>query len=335
MAGGWTAVDNDAWSEMVVDMTALGVAWPEGLCMADLRFLAGEVRIGKRKRIPSYRKLMERWGQNEYRARSAMRSDWQDPRFQVPETSQKPRTILAKTSQLNEGEAGEPPETLAVSSQKPRKNLDTRGGEQPNNLTTQQDLVSPQAATGQPSTGSKKAARVIPSDLLDAYEAYRTASGIKKSTRVLTAYKGQGQKLWGIHKEVGADAVGLFRWLATSQDQKAVFYRDGKYAAETVKRHLDTLLDLVDAKPSRTPHNGNRASASASDTPGHMFMRAYSNARGQHPAWLDHVPSDERAHFLRSAQHCKGLVMLKTMGVHPLEKKRAVETFNQSFEATR
>jgi hypothetical protein len=214
-------------------------------------------------------------------------------------------------------------------------NHHTRGGEQLNNLTTkQEEEVSSPATTAMPSAGDKKPAKAIPPDLLDAYNAYRAASGITRVSK-LTATKGQGQKLYRIHEEAGADAVGLFQWLARSQDGKATFYRSGKFAAETVLRHLEDLLDLVDAKPSQTPHKGQGASANATDTPAHIFMRAYQHARGQHPAWLDHVPSDERAHFERAARHCSGFVMLREMSTHPLEKKRAVETFNLSFEATK
>jgi hypothetical protein len=194
--------------------------------------------------------------------------------------------------------------------------------------------VSSPATTAQPPAGGKKPAKAIPSGLLDAYNAYRAASGITRASK-LTATKGQGQKLYRIHEEAGDDAVGLFQWLARSQDGKATFYRSGKFAAETVLRHLEDLLDLVDAKPSQTPHKGQGASANATDTPAHIFMRAYQHARGQHPAWLDHVPGDERAHFERAARHCSGFVMLREMSTHPLEKKRAVETFNLSFEATK
>lgn len=342
--------DNDGYPETAAFMTACGLAWPRQAMITDLRYLANLwwlYKTGKRRGVPgrmfSERTLAARWSCS----RHVVRSIWTDaaawvdtaaPWARYPKTPWSDHLAASERPDGDQQNVDEPEQTgdqRPSSDHSPTEKVATRGGEQGTRTKNKDNTVSPPAATGQPSTGSKKSARVIPSDLLDAYNAYRAASGIKKSTRVLTAYKGQGQKLWGIHKEAGADAVGLFRWLATSQDQKAVFYRDGKFAAETVKRHLDTLLDLVDAKPSQTPHNANKAPANTNDTPGHLFMRAYRNARGQHPAWLDHVPSDEREHFLRAARHCKGLVMLKTMGTHPLDNKRALETFNQSFEATR
>jgi hypothetical protein len=322
----------DAWLDVVALLEAKAEEWPESLAAYDLRWHENEMRMGRRSSMPGAPFFSERWTWSRYYTRGLMRNEeaWVDSRFARPLPVHCP-SIARENDDTPDSSVSD---CLPIARQLP-VNHHTRGGEQLNNLTTkQEEEVSSPATTAMPSAGDKKPAKAIPPDLLDAYNAYRAASGITRVSK-LTATKGQGQKLYRIHEEAGADAVGLFQWLARSQDGKATFYRSGKFAAETVLRHLEDLLDLVDAKPSQTPHKGQGASANATDTPAHIFMRAYQHARGQHPAWLDHVPSDERAHFERAARHCSGFVMLREMSTHPLEKKRAVETFNLSFEATK
>lgn len=330
MTPGWYAQPNDAWIETVALLQANGEPWSEAFQISDLRWLAGQVRIGKSKRIPGYRKLAARWGVSDWDAREIMRDEakWKVNSAQLPRT---PRATSAHSPDI---EAPLSKESRAVAAQLPRNIRDTRDSIRTKNQEEEPLLLSSQATTGQPSTGSKKPARQIPTDLADAYAEYRKASGITRNAK-LNPHKGMGQKLWGIHSEIGADAVGLFQWLATSQQQKAIFYREGKYTAETVKRHLEALLDLVDAKPSGTPHSHQGARANGThDSPGHVFFRAYQNARGRHPDWLDHVPSDERGRFERASMACQGLVMIREMSDHPLEKPRAIATFNQAFERT-
>jgi hypothetical protein len=340
MASGWTAVDNDTWLEMVADMTALGVAWPVGLCMADLRFMAGEVRIGKRKRIPSYRKLMDRWGQTEFRTRCAMRSDWRDPLFPKKEKPQKNRNHTANKPQTGEGKPAESAEQPANKPQINRKKVDTRGGEQPTS-TTQQDLVSSQATTGQPSAGGKKPER-IPQHVRDDFALFRATHTTR--AMALDANKGQGRDVAAMVKDkgIGAELLSeIYRWLATSTDDVAKFYRGetssnaGKqYKARDAKwlrGHLDEVLDAMHARTSRTPHSPPTASARGHEykTPADRWEGVLQQS-GYAAGWHEQIEPEHRARYRAASGAVGGPNALGGI-TWPPDVKSMKERFNKAY----
>jgi hypothetical protein len=181
-----------------------------------------------------------------------------------------------------------------------------------------------------PSAGDKKPAKAIPSDLLDAYNAYRAASGITRVSK-LTATKGQGQKLYRIHEEAGDDAVGLFQWLARSQDGRAPKYREDTRPAETVLRHLDGLLDEVSAKPVSTPHSHPTASARGHEykTPADRWEGVLQQS-GFAAGWHEQIEPEHRARYRAASGAVGGPNALGGI-TWPPDVKSMKERFNKAY----
>ena len=71
---GWEACPVEWWIDIADQLERSGAAWVESAALMDLRFWCGQVRLGRRKRIPSRRRLAARWHWTDHAVRCLLRS---------------------------------------------------------------------------------------------------------------------------------------------------------------------------------------------------------------------------------------------------------------------
>jgi hypothetical protein len=121
---GWESLPVEWWVDIADQLTASGEPWVESACLMDLRFWEGQVRLGRRKRVPSRRQLMKRWNWGDWKVRQLLRSEsWVDQHHtqnapkDLPEDSQDPPSFEAKTLEETNGASQNSPKTLPEESQ--------------------------------------------------------------------------------------------------------------------------------------------------------------------------------------------------------------------------
>lgn len=121
---GWEPCKVEWWIDIADQLTASGQPWCESACLMDLRFWEGQVRLGRRKRVPSRRQLMKRWHWGDWQVRRLLKSEaWcdehhtQNPPKSIPKSSQKPPSFGAKTLEETCGDSQKSPKTLPKVSQ--------------------------------------------------------------------------------------------------------------------------------------------------------------------------------------------------------------------------
>lgn len=352
MAGGWLKLEVDDWPSFATHFD--GKTWPEYAIRMDLRWHLNESWMSKprdakgkatgkpRVRVPNDRAFAARWGMSRRQAAKRMADTdwWVDPKAGWAGDAKRSETDPEPNPKRSESEPEQNGQTSKVSKNRSEsepeaireraESGDTRGGELEQEQE-QEPLLSPQA-----NDASKEPAGWA--EVMVDWNVYAKARGDRGKSRIKPkgTLKTEGGSLVWLLKKLGKERLcEMLQWLATDQtpNSRAMYYRREGLGAINMRPNYVDLLRLMDR--SKNGQRANTAPANASDTPGHMFMRAYRNARGQHPAWLDHVPSDEREHFENAARRCGAFNMVRTMSTHPVAERETIKTFNDAFEATR
>lgn len=135
----WTPIDDELLRDLLEAKAAAGEPWCEHWMVADLRWWAGQVRkreaTGNRRlpaRVPSYRKLAERWNVSPHRARTVLQSGWrvvkveEAPRTERAPAAQESRTVRAVGTMDTALSHKKSRKVRAPATQESRKNHDTR-----------------------------------------------------------------------------------------------------------------------------------------------------------------------------------------------------------------
>ncbi len=337
MNDGFTMVPNDGWLLIAGWQSARlrehGTPWDEELRIGDLRWWEGQVRMGKERRVPGHKALSKRWGMSEWKTRELLKNTelWSTEK---QKTSRLPPADLPPTSPLPMVSPEQSTENLPSTSRPPPADLDTRGGVRTKNKEQREQHTSLQADDdSQPPADAMSKTRELPAALVEAYQRFRTASGISAKRRLNTR-KGQGLKLWSIHQQAGNEAVALFDWLAGSQHERAQFYRGKHMDSTNVVRHLDTLLDLMSAPVSAAASGRNSVSGSDPEpTPSDRWESAIESHGFRHPDWLEGIPDRDKNRFSAANVVVGGVGALSECG-HILDVRRLKQNFDQAFRNT-
>lgn len=123
---GWEACPVEWWIDIADQLERSGAAWVESAALMDLRFWCGQVRLGRRKRIPSRRRLAARWHWTDHAVRCLLRSaQWSDLHFAQnppkdrPKVAQNSPSFDPKTQDQPSGAAHFSPKTHPKLTQNP------------------------------------------------------------------------------------------------------------------------------------------------------------------------------------------------------------------------
>jgi hypothetical protein len=137
---GWESCPVEWWVDIADQLTASGESWCESACLMDLRFWEGQVRLGRRKRVPSRRQLMKRWHWGDWQVRKLLKSEsWMDNHHTQnlpnisPNLSQNAPSFQVKTQEQTGSVSQNAPKQLPNSSQIAPHGRNTQTQTQPKN----------------------------------------------------------------------------------------------------------------------------------------------------------------------------------------------------------
>lgn len=85
-AVGYERIEAGWWLDIAQQLVDAAVEWCQSAALMDLRFWEGQIRLGRRRRLPSRRQLAERWGWTGHRVRTLLKGEaWHDPHHKRPD----------------------------------------------------------------------------------------------------------------------------------------------------------------------------------------------------------------------------------------------------------
>ena len=85
-AVGFERIDTAWWLDIAQQLIDAAVEWCQSAALMDLRFWEGQIRLGRRRRLPSRRQLAERWRWTGHRVRTLLKGEgWHDPHHPQPD----------------------------------------------------------------------------------------------------------------------------------------------------------------------------------------------------------------------------------------------------------
>lgn len=85
-AVGFERIDVGWWLDIAQQLVDAALEWVESAALMDLRFWEGQIRLGRRVKLPSRRQLAARWGWTQHRVRALLQGEgWHDPHHPQPD----------------------------------------------------------------------------------------------------------------------------------------------------------------------------------------------------------------------------------------------------------
>jgi hypothetical protein len=95
---GWEPCKVEWWLDTVDDLIRGGLPWSDGSCLMDLAFWQGQIRLGRRSKIPTSRTLAKRWKRTRYATQGLLRraDEWKD--FHIDQNQPKHQPDIDQSS---------------------------------------------------------------------------------------------------------------------------------------------------------------------------------------------------------------------------------------------
>jgi hypothetical protein len=270
------------WPLIVERLQGDGQPWEHEMMVEDLAWWDDQQRFAGVKR-PGRTKLQERWACSEWDARKALRDPaWRErgnPPASLQESSSGSPAVLQPALEPKGDTVGNPPTVLQPFSKNPPAIL----------LTRTDTPITPPITPPLRTSTSPQADDWARVDI--AYMALRrnTYRLLRFPTLpYLAKHRGRAksdqQALFVLlKKQTVPDILKVFDFIATSSDDRAVFYRERKCRLITVERKFEELLERADdpGEPESTDPSDYQANVARSGFDAEENQRRYEEAMAE------------------------------------------------------
>ena len=231
---------NVEWWPAIAD--TLPKPWPIEAVNMDLRWWADQEAMGRAK-MPSRRRLQQRWGLSEYRTRSAMRDvlQWS-----------KPQTPPNKTPNTSQSHPKNSTQTPDITGTKTPETSQTPPNKTPN-TSTRAELHTTNNTLQTTENKTLTSDRLAPVRQLWS-ELNQVRVDLDSRSKPLKLTDARQRTLKARLKEHTAqDVVAVVKWWLQSSHQRAQYLRDNGYGIDTVLRpsNFTTYLELSRMPPPK------------------------------------------------------------------------------------